>query len=81
MVLQMDRQKDRAEFIEPFDRVKGTKFSEGITVCFYKAIDIHYLNILKVLLPTMMIVSLTKSTSPKLLNPTKSKNISSTQVV
>ena len=77
----MDRQKHRAEFIEPFDRVKGTKFSEGITVCFDKAIDIHDLNILKVLLPTIMIVSLTKSTSPKLLNPTKPKNISSSQVV
>ena len=77
----MDRQKHRAQFIEPFDRVKGTKFSEGITVCFDKAIDIHDLNILKVLLPTIMIVSLTKSTSPKLLNPTKPKNISSSQVV
>ena len=77
----MDRQKHRAEFIEPFDRVKGKNFSEGITVCFDKAIDIHDLNILKVLLPTIMIVSLTKSTSPKLLNPTKPKNISSSQVV
>lgn len=77
----MDRQKHGTEFIEPFDRVKGTKFSEGITVCFDKAIDIHDLNILKVLLPTIMIVSLTKSTSPKLLNPTKPKNISSSQVV
>ena len=77
----MDRQKHRAEFIELFDRVKGPKFSEGITVCFDKAIDIHDLNILKVLLPTIMIVSLTKSTSPKLLNPIKPKNISSSQVV
>ena len=77
----MDRQKHRAEFIEPFDRVKGTKFSEGITVCFDKAIDIHDLNILKVLLPTIIIVSLTKFTSPKLLNPIKPKNISSSQVV
>ena len=77
----MDRQKHGTEFIEPFDRVKGTKFSEGITVCFDKAIDIHDLNILKVLLPTIMIVSLTKSTSPKLLNPIKPKNISSSQVV
>ena len=77
----MDRQKHRAQFIEPFDRVKGRKFSEGITVCFDKAIDIHDLNILKVLLPTIMIVSLTKSTSPKLLNPTKPKNISPSQVV
>ena len=77
----MDRQKHGTEFIEPFDRVKGTKFSEGITVCFDKAIDIHDLNILKVLLPTIMIVSLTKSTSPKLLNLTKPENISPSQVV
>lgn len=61
----MDRQKHGTEFIEPFDRVKGTKFSEGITVCFDMAIDIHDLNILKVLLPTIIIVSLTKFTSPK----------------
>ena len=77
----MDRQKHRAEFIEPFDRVKSKNFSEGITVCFDKAIDIHDLNILKVLLPTIMIVSLTKSTSPKLLNLTKPENISPSQVV
>ena len=77
----MDRQKHGTEFIEPFDRVKGTKFSEGITVCFDKAIDIHDLNILKVVLPTIMIVSLTKSTSPKLLNLTKPENISPSQVV
>ena len=46
---------------------QGYKSFWGIIVLFYKAINNHDINTLKVLLPKMMNLSLRKSASPKLL--------------